>query len=195
MNISADQVKELRQMTGSSVALCKKALEDAGGNVEKALALLNKSAEALAAKKSERATGSGLIETYVHTNKRVGVLLELRCETDFVARTKEFQALAHDITLHIAGMKPQYVSNDSIPVSAKEDVRKFFADEAAKLGKSAEMTEKIIQGKLEKYFSDVSLLSQSFVKDDTITVSDLIKRCIGHLGEKIEVLRFQRYEL
>ncbi len=195
MPVSNDLVKHLRQLTGSSISLCKKVLEEAGGDMDKALAALKKSSEALAAKKSGRTTGAGVIETYLHSNRRVGVLLELRCETDFVARNPEFQALAHDIALHIAGIAPLYVSKDDVPEDAVREARSLFSDEAGSLGKSKEMTEKIIEGKLDAHFRDTSLLSQPFVKDPNITVEELVKRSIAHFGEKIEAARFVRYEL
>lgn len=150
MVITSDLVKHMRQLTGASMMLCKKALEDAGGDTERALAFLKKSSEALASKKSGRAIGAGVVEAYVHGGGKVGVLLELRCETDFVARNAEFKALAHDLVLHIAGMSP-------------EDIQSF--------------------------------VSQPYVKDQSVTVEELIKRSVAHFGERIEVARFVRYEL
>src|SRR3990167_9570062 len=149
MMISSDVVKHLRQLTGSSIGLCKKALEETGGNIEIALALLKKSSEALAGKKAERITKAGVIETYVHSNKRIGVLLELRCETDFVARNPEFQALAHDLALHIAGTGSMYISKESVPKEAKAEAERLFLEEAQQLSKSPDMTQKIVVGKLE----------------------------------------------
>ena len=175
--------------------LCKKVLDEANGDADKAMALLKKSSEALAAKKSERTTGAGIIETYVHGNKRVGVMLEIRSETDFVSRNEEFHALAHDIALHIAAMNPGYVNQESISEEAREEAKRLFMTEAGSLGKTPEMTAKIVMGKLEAHFRDTSLLSQYFVKDPAITVEELIKRAIGKFGEKIEVVRFVRYEL
>lgn len=195
MAVSNDLVKHLRELTGSSITLCKKVLEETGGDMEKAMSLLKKSSEALAAKKSGRTTGAGLIETYVHGTKKVGVMLELRCETDFVARNEQFQKLAHEIALHIAGIKPIYVNKDEIPEEAKAEAQRLFAEEAGSLGKSPEMTAKIVEGKMEAHFRDVSLLSQPFVKDPAFTVEEMIKRSIAHFGEKIEVARFARYEL
>ena len=175
--------------------LCKKVLEESGGDMDNAMALLKKSSEALAAKKNERRTGAGIIESYIHGNSRVGVLLELRCETDFVARNAEFKSLAHDIALHIAGMSPAHVSNKSVSDELREEARHLFITESENLGKSPEMTAKIVEGKLEAHFRDTSLMSQQFIKDQTITVEELIKRAIAHFGEKIEVARFVRYEL
>lgn len=195
MAIASDLIKHLRQLTGASMMLCKKALEDAGGDMEKALAFLKKSSEALAAKKSGRSTGAGVVETYVHGGGKVGVLLELRCETDFVARNAEFKALAHDLALHIAGMNPSHVSPEQVSAEAKEEAKRLFMAEAENFGKSREMTERIVQGKLDAYFMDTSLLSQQYVKDQSITVEELIKRGIAHFGERIEVARFVRYEI
>lgn len=175
--------------------LCKKVLDETNGDADKAMALLKKSSEALAAKKSGRTTGAGIIETYVHGNSRVGVMLEIRSETDFVSRNEEFRVLAHDIALHIAAMNPGYVSQESIPEEAREEAKRLFMTEAGSLGKTPEMTAKIVAGKLEAHFRDTSLLSQYFVKDPAITVEELIKRAIGKFGEKIEVVRFVRYEL
>lgn len=175
--------------------LCKKVLDETNGDMDQAMALLKKSSEALAAKKTERTTGSGIIEAYVHGNKRVGVMLEIRSETDFVSRNEEFCRLAHDIALHIAAMNPGYVNQNDIPDIAKEEAKRLFETEAANLGKTPEMTEKIIAGKLEAHFRDTSLLSQYFVKDPSVTIEELIKRAIAKFGEKIEVIRFVRFEL
>lgn len=194
MAASPEEVKKLRELTGASMMLCKKVLDETSGDMDKAMALLKKSSEALAAKKTERTTAAGIIETYVHGNHRVGVMLEIRSETDFVARNEEFKALAHDIALHIAALNPAYVNKDMIPQSAKDEAKELFATEAGSLGKTPEMTAKIIDGKLEAHFRDTSLLSQYFVKDPSITVEELVKRAIGKFGEKIEIIRFVRYE-
>ena len=175
--------------------LCKKVLEEAGGDMDRALTLLKKSSEALASKKEGRSTGAGIVEAYIHQGGKVGVLLELRCETDFVARNEEFKKLAHDIALHIAGMRPLYVSKDAVPEEAEEEARRLFSAEAENLGKTPEMTAKIVEGKLEAHFRDVSLYSQQYVKDTAISVEEFIKRAIAHFGEKIEVARFVRYEI
>jgi elongation factor Ts len=195
MVVSNDLVKQLRQLTGTSITLCKKTLEETNGDMDRAMSLLKKSSEALAAKKGGRVTGSGLVEAYVHGNRRVGVLVELRCETDFVARNPEFQALAHDIALHIAGANPMYVDEAAIPDVAKEEARRLFTEEAGLLGKDPAMTEKIVEGKMIAHFRDSSLLSQMFLKDPSITISELIKRSIGHFGENIAVEKFSRFSL
>lgn len=195
MSVSNDLIKHLRQVTGSSIALCKKALEESNGDMDKAMTLLMKSSDALAAKKIGRTTGAGIIETYLHGNKKIGVLLELHCETDFVARNPEFQSLAHDIALHIAGARPLYVNKEDIPDNIRDEARNLFLGESQNLGKSPEMTQKIIEGKLNAHFNDTSLLSQPFVKDSNITIEELITRSIAHFGEKIQVERFVRFEL
>lgn len=163
--------------------------------MDKAMALLKKSSEALAAKKDQRKTGAGMLESYIHGNSRIGVLLELRCETDFVARNEEFKSLAHDITLHIAGMNPAHVSKDDISSEVREEAKRLFMTESENLGKSPEMTAKIVEGKLEAHFRDTSLLSQPYIKDSAVTVEEMIKRAIAHFGEKIAVARFVRYEI
>src|SRR3989338_2721669 len=195
MMISSDVVKHLRQLTGSSIGLCKKALEETGGNIEIALALLKKSSEALAGKKAERITKAGVIETYVHGNRRIGVLLELRCETDFVARNPEFQALAHNIALHIAGAATLYVRHDAVLEEARKEAERLFSEEAAQLKKPKEMTQKIVEGKLEAHFRDISLLSQPFVKDPSLTIDGLLQQHIARFGENITVERFARFEV
>src|SRR3989344_4782671 len=195
--ISMDDIKRLRELTGGSIALCKKALEESDGDMEKAIFKLKKSSEALADKKSAtRTAGAGLVESYVHGNKKVGVLLELRCETDFVSRNPQFQALAHDIALHIAGVKPLYVSKEQIPQEAQKEAEAIFTEEALRQAQGKlDLKEKILQGKMEAHFRDTSLLSQPFVKDQSITIEELIKRNSGTFGEKIEVARFERFEV
>lgn len=195
--ILMDDIKRLRELTGGSIALCKKALEESGGNMEKAIFKLKKSSEALAEKKSAtRTAGAGIIESYVHGNRKVGVLLELRCETDFVARNPGFQTLAHDIALHIAGVKPLYVSKEQIPEDARKEAETIFTEEALRQAQGKpDLKEKILQGKLEAHFRDTSLLSQSFVKNPSITIEELIKQNSGTFGEKIEITRFERYEI
>ncbi|MEK9175322.1 MAG: elongation factor Ts [Patescibacteria group bacterium] len=195
MSVSNDLVKHLRQITGNSISLCKKVLDESGGDMEKALILLRKSSDALAVKKEGRTTGAGIIETYLHGNKKIGVLLDIRCETDFVARNNEFQSLAHDIALHIAGARPLYINKDDIPSDVREEAERLFMDESQNLGKSPDMTKKIVEGKLKAHFRDTSLLSQSFVKDPNITIEELITRGITHFGEKIEIERFTRFEI
>jgi len=192
--ISAQQVHELRERTGVGMMECKKALEEAGGDFDKAVEVLRKSGAAKAVKKSDRSTGQGVIESYIHGGK-VGVLLKLLCETDFVAKNETFKQLAHDIALHIAGMKPLYVSIDDIPEDVRESERRIYREQFAGSGKPAEIIEKIIDGKIQSFAQEVALLEQSFVKDQDKQVKDVINEQISKLGENIKVGGFTRYEI
>jgi len=193
--IKAKQVKQLRDKTGASMMECKKALEESGGNEDRALKILREKGKDVAFKKSERETRQGIIESYIHSNGKIGVLLELNCETDFVARNKEFKELAHDLAMHIAGMSPQYLDPKDIPeevILAERDIyKKQFSDS----GKPPEIINQIIEGKIKKYSEEISLLTQSFVKNPDITVADLIQEKIAKLGENIKIGKFVRYEL
>jgi len=190
-----EKIKELRQTTGVSLSLCKKAIEEAQGDLEKAKELLRKWGEDLASKKSSRETGEGIIDAYIHSNKKIGVLIELRCETDFVARNKEFQKLAHDLAMHIAAMGPKYVGEEDIPEEELNKEREIYKEQFEKTGKPPEIIEKMIEGKLKKYKESISLLSQPFVKDPQKTVDGVIKEYIAKLGENISVKRFVRFEI
>jgi len=193
--IPAQQVQKLRQMTGVSVMECKSALEEAGGDVDKAIEVLRKAGAAKAVRKSERVTQAGIIESYIHAGGNVGVLLKLQCETDFVARNEQFKHLAHDITLHIAGMNPLYVSIGDIPEGVKENEKRIYAEQFRGAGKPQEIIDKIIEGKMRSYAAEVALLEQPFVKDQDKTVQDVIREAIGKLGENISVGGFVRYEI
>ncbi|MCC6904446.1 MAG: translation elongation factor Ts [Anaerolineae bacterium] len=195
MAITAQQVKELRELTGAAVLDCKKALEEYQGDFEKAKAYLNEKGLAKAAKKAGRAANDGVIETYTHPGARVGVMLELNCETDFVAKTDQFKSFARELALHIAFANPLYVSQEHIPTDALDAVRAEFLKDAKAQGKPDNITEKIVEGRLNKYFAEVCLLSQPFVKDDEVTVGSLVTRTIAELGENIQVRRFARFAL
>jgi len=195
MEISTAQIKELREATGAGVLECRKTLEEAKGDMEKAVALLKEKGLAKAAKKAERATKDGRVEVYVHPGNRVGVLLEVNCESDFVARTEDFKALVHDLALHVAFSNPRYVRPEDIPADALEAQRAAFHAEAAATGKPANILDRIAQGKLDKYFDEVCLLRQPFVKDDKVKVGDLVTNAIAKIGENIVVRRFVRFEL
>jgi len=174
----------------------KKALDEAQGDEEKALFILKKQGKIIAEKKSSRETNAGIVASYVHQNGRIGVLIEVRCETDFVAKNTEFQALVHDLTLHIAAMKPEYVRQEDVPQAAIDAEKKVFEAQTDEMkGKPADVIEKIIEGKLKKYFDDVCLLNQPFVKDDSKTVRDRITECVAKVGENIDVSRFVRFEV
>lgn len=193
--ISIDQVKNLRQETGVSVSECKKALEQAEGNNEKAKEVLRKWGKELAGKKSEREARIGIIETYVHPNKRVGAMLELRCETDFVAKSKDFQGLAHELCLQIAALNPMFVKEEDIDEKFLNEEKKIYQEQIKDSGKPKKIADQIIEGKLKKYKEQVSLLSQAWIKDDSKTVKNLIEEYIAKIGENIFVKRFERFEI
>lgn len=191
--ISTEQIKELRDMTGISVMQCKKALEEAGGDKEKALAILRKKSGDIAAKKSDRELGAGVVESYIHTTKTVGALIELSCETDFVARNEEFVALARDIAMHITATSPEYVDETQISEEARAKAIEMFKKEVEESGKPADIKEKMMEGKLTSYFGERTLLAQPFVKNPDMTIKQLIDGGVQKFGEKIAVARFVRF--
>jgi len=193
--IKANQVKQLRQKTGASMMECKRALEESGGDEGRALKILREKGKDIAFKKSERETRQGIIESYIHSNGKIGVLLELNCETDFVARNKEFKELAHDLAMHIAGMSPQYLDPKDIPEEVILAERDIYKKQFSNSGKTPEIIDQIIEGKIKKYSEEISLLTQPFVKNPDITVADLIQEKIAKLGENIKIGKFVRYEL
>lgn len=194
MEINAKDIMKLRQKTGLPMMECKKALEEAGGDEEGAIQILKKRGLDKAAKKSERATNAGWIEAYSHDG-RIGVLVEMACETDFVVRNEEFGTLAHDIALQVAAMNPLYLSPETVPEGVKNEQRQIFAEQARTEGKPDNIIEKIVEGKLKSYFEEVCLLNQKFIKDQDKTIGDLIKEKIAKIGENIGVVRFIRYEI
>ncbi len=189
--ITTELVKELRDATGVSVMQCKKALEEAGGDMEKALVILKKRSSAIAEKKADRALGAGAIQAYIHGNKNVGAMVHLSCETDFVAKNEEFVALAYDIAMQVAATNPLFLKKEEVTVEASAKAREVFLGEVE--GKPAEMREKILQGKLDAYFKGQVLLEQEFIKDSSRTVRDLITQATQKFGENIEVTRFARF--
>jgi len=190
----AEEIKALREATSAPMMDCRKALLDAAGDADRAKALLLERGAAQAAKKAERVADEGLVTSYVHSGGKIGVLVEVNSETDFVARNPRFSELSRDIAMHIAAMSPQYLDRDSVPSEIVDRLREEFAA-GVPAGKSAEVGEKIVAGKLNKWFEERCLLDQTFVKDDSVTVGDLINRSIGALGERIRVRRFARYAL
>ncbi len=190
--ITAETIKQLREQTGVSVMQCKKALEEAGGDMEKALQILKQKSAASAAKKADRELGAGIIESYVHMGK-IGVLVELNCETDFVAKNDEFKQLAKELCMQIAAMAPEYVSSEKIPEDTYARVREIYAEEIAALSKPEEIKEKILAGKVADYLGSLTLLEQAYIKDDKMTIKQLIEEAVQKIGEKIEVSRFVRY--
>lgn len=194
--IEAKLVGDLRARTGAGIVDCKKALEEAGGDMEKAIEILRKTGALKAAKKNaERQTSEGLIEAYVHSNGKVGALIELQCETDFVARNADFKELAHEIAMQVVAMSPTYVSPDQIPAEAVEKEKAFYLAELAEDKKPEEIKQKILEGKMKKWYEETCLLNQLWVKDDSKTIGQLIESKVATIGEKIVVARFTRLEL
>lgn len=189
-----EEIKALREATSAPMMDCRKALLDAGGDVERARALLLERGAAQAAKKAERAADEGLVTSYIHAGGKIGVLVEVNSETDFVARNPKFAELSRDIAMHIAAMSPRYLDRESVPSEVVEELRSGFTS-AVPTGKPPEIAQKIVEGKLAKWFEEHCLLDQAFVKDDSISVRDLIARAVGALGERIRVRRFARYAL
>jgi elongation factor Ts len=195
MTIEASQVKELRTKTGAGIMDCKKALAESKGNVDEAIAFLRRKGLAAAAKRAGREAKEGLVGSYIHQTRRIGVLVEVNCETDFVARTDEFAALVRDIAMHIAAADPIAVTREEIDPSVVAAEREMMAAQTAELGKPANIAEKIVEGKLEKWYGDRVLLEQQFVKDMEQTIGDHVTAAIAKLGENIQIRRFTRYVL
>ncbi len=193
--VSIDQVKQLRKETNVSVIDCKKALEEAGGDIEKAREILRKWGKDFALTKTGREVSQGIVETYVHPNKKIGVMVQIHCETDFVARSDEFKKLAHELCLQIAAMRPLYLKSEDIPEESLEGEKEIYKEQFKNSGKPQKIIDEIIEGKLKKYKEEISLLSQPWIKDDNKTIKDLIDEYINLLGENILVKKFVRYEI
>ncbi len=193
--ITIDQIKQLREETGVSPTEIKKALEQSDGDVNKAKELLRIWGQKVLSKKTSRETKSGLIETYLHSNAKAGVLLDIRCETDFVAKSPDFKNLAHEICLQIVSMKPLFVKEEDIPQEFLDGELKIYTEQAAGSGKPEKIVAQIIEGKLKKYKDEISLLSQTWIKDDSKTIKNLIEDTVAKVGENIEIKRFARFEI
>jgi len=193
--ITAAMVKELRESTGAGMMDCKKALTETNGDMEKAVDFLREKGLAAAAKKAGRVAAEGLIESYIHGGGRIGVLLEINCETDFVAKTDGFKALARDIAMQIAAANPSFVSRSEVPADVVEHEREVFRAQALNEGKPAHIVEKMVDGRVEKYYKEVCLLEQLFIKDTDKTITHLINESIAKIGENINIRRFTRYQL
>jgi elongation factor Ts len=191
--ITTEQIKELRELTGISVMQCKKALEEAEGDKEKALLILRKKSSAIAEKKGDRELGAGVVEAYIHSNKTAGAMVELSCETDFVAKNEEFVTMARDIAMHITATNPQYLDESEITDEVKAKVIEMFQKEVEESGKPADIKEKMMEGKLATYFGERTLLAQAFVKNPDLTIKQLIDGGVQKFGEKIAVARFSRF--
>jgi elongation factor Ts len=193
MSVSAKEVKELRDRTGAGMMDCKKALTETNGDIEAAIDLLRSKGTAKAAKRAERSANEGTIGSYVHMGGRIAVMVELNCETDFVANTEAFQTLARDLAMHIAAASPVSVSEADVPAEIVERERGVYLEQVRNEGKPENIQEKIVEGKLRKFFEDVTLLKQPFVKNPDQTIEDLIIEVSAKTGEKIEVARFARF--
>jgi elongation factor Ts len=195
VNISAAQVKELREKTNAPMMDCKNALTESKGDMEQAIVILRKKGIASAAKKATRNTSEGSVVSYIHAGGKIGVLVEVNCESDFVARTEQFKELTHDIAMHIAASDPKFIRKEDVTPEAFEKEKDIYRAQAAATGKPAPVIEKIVEGKMAKFYEEVCLLEQPFIKEQTITIGQLIATTIGKLGENISVKRFARFKV
>ena len=195
MQVTPQLVKELRERTGAGMMDCKRALVETEGDVEKAIELLRKQGMATAAKKAGRVAAEGVVGSYIHAGGRIGVLLEVNCETDFVARTDDFQGLVKDLAMHIAAADPRFVSRDEVTEGVLEKERAIYRDQAVESGKPENVVDRIVEGKNEKFFSEAVLTEQAFIKNPDVTVQEMITEVIAKLGENIQVRRFSRFKV
>jgi len=195
MQITAQMVKELRERTGAGMMDCKAALAEAGGDLEKAIDTLRKKGLAAAAKKAGRVAADGMVGSYIHAGGKIGVLVEVNCETDFVARTEGFQELVKDVAMHVAAAEPRFVRREEVSADVLERERAIYREQAAATGKPANVVEKIVEGKLEKFFAESCLLEQPFVKNPDVTVGQMVTEAVARIGENIQVRRFVRFKL
>jgi elongation factor Ts len=192
---SSQLVKELREKTGAGILDCQKALQENGDDIEKAVDYLRQKGLAAAQKKAGRETNQGLIHAYIHMGGKIGVLIEVNCETDFVARNEEFKAFVNDLALQVAAAKPQYVRREDVPAPTVEKERSIYEGQAKEMGKPPAAWSKIVEGKLEKFFQESCLIEQAFIKDPAVTVKDLLAQKIAKIGENMNIRRFTRYQL
>jgi len=195
VNVTAAQVKELRDKTNAPMMDCRNALAESKGDVEAAIVWLRKKGVATAAKKATRTTSEGSVASYIHAGGKIGVLVEVNCESDFVARTDDFKQLVHDVAMHVAATDPRYIRKEDVTPEAFEKEKDIYRAQAAATGKPAPVVEKIVEGKMSKFYEEVCLLEQPFIKDQTITVHQLIASVVGKLGENISVKRYARFKV
>ena len=195
MEISSETVKTLREKTGAGMMDCKKALAESGGNIDKAIEFLRKKGAATAEKRADRANNHGVVEAYIHAGGRIGAMVELNCETDFVAKTDDFRALAKEIAMQVAAMSPRFVSREAVPKDVVDGELEIYRTQSLNEKKPAAIVDKIAQGKLEKFYQDTCLVEQTFIKDSGKTIKDLILDLTAKTGEKITVRRYQRFHL
>jgi elongation factor Ts len=195
MEVSASAVKYLREKTGAGMMDCKKALAETGGDVQKAIDYLRQKGLAAAAKKADRVAADGAVGAYVHPGGKIGVLVEINCETDFVARTAEFQSLLKDIAMQVAAANPRYLRREEVPTAELDKEKAIYRQQALETGKPEKVVDKIVEGKIERFYSEACLLEQAFIKDPDKKVTDIVNESIGRLGENIQIRRFSRYHL
>lgn len=195
MEISAERVKELRQRTGIGMMECKKALQESNGDIEKAITILRKKGHARAKDKMSRETSEGFVGSYIHLNGKIGVLVEVNCESDFVARNEEFKDLIKNIAMHIAAASPKYISSEEVPQEELEEEKDIIREQFKDSKKPPEIMEKIVQGKLSKFYEEVCLLNQQYIRDDKVSIDKLLTSYIAKFGENIRIKRFARFEL
>ena len=195
MNITSQMVKDLRDKTAAGMMDCKKALNDTNGDMEKAVDLLRQKGLAVAAKRAGRATSEGVIETYIHAGGKLGVMVELNCETDFVAKTDDFRGFARDLAMHIAAVNHVAVTREAVPENILSREKEIYIQQALESGKPKNIIEKMITGKMEKYLADICLLEQKFVKDPERSIQDLLNELVGKMGENISIKRFARFQV
>lgn len=193
--ISLDLIKQLRDRTAAGFSDCKKALEEAGGDIEKAVDILRKKGLAIASKRAGKETKEGIVEAYIHANKKIGVLVEINCETDFVARTPDFQEFAHNVAMQIAATSPLCVSREEMPQDVLEREKRIYEEQLREQGKPENVIPKILEGKLEKFYKESVLLEQPYIKNPEITIQDLLNELIAKTGEKIVIKRFARFQI
>jgi len=194
-NIPAQLVKQLRERTGAGFAACREALIEAQGNLESAIDILRKKGQAAAAKKAQRATSEGLVGSYIHAGGKIGVLVEVNCESDFVARTEDFQKLCHDVAMHIAALDPRFLRREEVTQEILDREREIYKDQAKQTGKPEPVIEKIVNGKMEKFYEENCLYEQHFIKDEGLTIKELVDQAIAKVGENIAVRRFSRFKV
>ncbi|HXP70128.1 MAG TPA: translation elongation factor Ts [Candidatus Dormibacteraeota bacterium] len=194
-NIPAQLVKQLRERTGAGFAACREALIEAQGNLELAIDILRKKGQAAAAKKAQRATSEGLVGSYIHAGGKIGVLVEVNCESDFVARTEDFQRLCHDVAMHIAALDPRFLRREEVTQEILDREREIYKDQAKQTGKPEPVIEKIVNGKMEKFYEENCLYEQHFIKDEGLTIKELVDQAIAKVGENIAVRRFSRFKV
>jgi elongation factor Ts len=195
VQIPAQLVKELRERTNAGFADCRAALVEAGGDIEKAISVLRKKGQAAAAKKAQREAGEGLVGSYIHAGGKIGVLVEINCESDFVARTEAFQRLSHDIAMHIAALDPRYVRRGEVTPEMLEKEREIYRAQAVATGKPEAVVEKIVTGKMEKFYEENCLYEQHYIKDESVTIGEMISQAVSNLGENISIRRFVRFKV